>query len=72
MGDFPLCQEFRDHTQNRAAAFKHGIGDDAHDADPAASEDQSDASLRETMAQDAAGFGVNRVHADARTTKYGE
>ena len=72
MGDLPLRQELRDDPEHGAAGLEDGVGDDAHDADPAAAVDQADAGLSEAVAERAAGGGVGGVDPDAGAAEHGE
>ena len=72
-GRLPICVRNSGITpEHRAAGVQHGVGDDAHDADPAAAIDQADAGLAEASAERAPGVGIGRVDADAGAAEHGE
>ncbi len=67
VGDLPVGERLRDHTDHLTAAGKDRIGDDAHQPDVAAAVDEADASSRQQGAHRLGHLPVDRLIAGARS-----
>ncbi len=65
VGKFLVDHGTRDDADHRGAGFEGGVGDDAHQADAAAAEDQTEPALAEQAPDIPGGLGVGGVVAGA-------